>query len=107
MFRTGLNGGILYQGKEYPSMDVVFQAQKWALSPDIPNQGSKVLLFDILLEENVLGIPVSALPLVITAVVVVALCVGVLPWWAGAAAPELVRWLMAGAKGRRKGRTKR
>ncbi|KAL4525873.1 hypothetical protein Ndes2437A_g04304 [Nannochloris sp. 'desiccata'] len=107
MFRTGLNEGILYQGKEYPSMDVVFQAQKWALSPDIPNQGSKVLLFDILLEENVLGIPVSALPLVITAVVVVALCVGVLPWWAGAAAPELVRWLMAGAKGRRKGRTKR
>lgn len=55
-------------------MDVVFQAQKWALSPDIPNQGSKVLLFDILLEENVLGIPVSALPLVITAVVVVAVC---------------------------------
>jgi len=53
-------------------MSVVFQAQNWALSRDGTNQGSKLLLFDILLEENVLGIPVSALPLVITAVVVVA-----------------------------------
>lgn len=57
---------------QYPSMVVVFQAQKWAESRDGTHQGSKVLLFDILLEENVLGIPVSALPLVVTAVIVVA-----------------------------------
>ena len=52
-------------------MDVVFQAKKWALSRDGPDRGSQVLLFDVVLEENVLGIPVSALPLVITAVVAV------------------------------------
>jgi hypothetical protein len=51
-------------------MDVVFQAKTWALSRD--GKGSKVLLFDVILEENVLGIPVSALPLVIAAVVAAA-----------------------------------
>ena len=55
---------------QYPSMDVVFQAKTWALSRD--GKGSKVLLFDVILEENVLGIPVSALPLVIAAVVAAA-----------------------------------
>jgi hypothetical protein len=53
-------------------MDVVFQAKTWARNRDGPSQGSNVLLFDIVLEENVLGIPVSALPLVLAAVVAVA-----------------------------------
>ena len=55
---------------QYPSMDVVFQAKTWALRRD--GKGSKVLLFDVILEENVLGIPVSALQLVIAAVVAAA-----------------------------------
>ena len=53
-------------------MYVVFQAKKWARSRNGPDKGHSVLLFDIVLEENVLGIPVSALPLVIGAVTAVA-----------------------------------
>lgn len=97
----------------------MFQAKRWARSRHGPDKGHNVLIYDIVLEENVLGIPVSALPIIIGAVGAVAvsessaliypieakylinlvllqLCVAILPWWAGAGAPFIVRWIVTG-----------
>jgi hypothetical protein len=53
-------------------VDVLFQAKTWARSREGPENGPKFLIFDVVMEENVMGIPVSALPLVAAAVVLVA-----------------------------------
>lgn len=98
-------------------MDVLFQARTWARSRGGPDKGPTFLVFDVVLEENVLGIPVSALPLVGAAVVVVAvsrffflvtvvlplmvsrrlqMCVAIVPWWARTAAPAAIEWIQSG-----------
>ena len=57
---------------QYSKVDVMLEATRRAQSRDGANGGPKELIFDIVLEENVMGVPVSALPLVIFAVGAVA-----------------------------------
>ena len=105
-------------------VDVLFQAKKLSNSRKGSDDegGPTVLMFDIILEENIFGVPVSAMPLVMTAMTAVMvrfffpwllmksgfilfyttnsdvftylqLCAALLPWWAGAATPAAVGWL--------------
>ena len=53
---------VVMQHKDF---QVLFQAKSWAQNRDT---GAKTLVFDIILEESYYGVPLSALPIVITAV---------------------------------------
>ena len=45
------------------------------------------------LERSTLGVPHSALPLLASALLLVALAAGAVPWWSDAAVPRLLAWL--------------
>ena len=45
------------------------------------------------LEENIWGVPVSAMPVVVTAVVITALVFVAVPFWARRGLPAVVGWL--------------
>jgi hypothetical protein len=69
MFITGPNGWIVLNSQENAHAIVGFRATPRGMFKD--SSRFPVLYYDIILERNVVGIPFSAWPLLLTAVVVV------------------------------------
>lgn len=56
------------------------------------------------LERSTLGIPHSALPLLATALALVALAAAAVPWWSDRAVPAILGWLSNGKEAARRPR---
>lgn len=69
MFVTGENGLIVINGREVTHAIVGFRAAPRGVFKT--SNRFTVLYYDIVLEENIAGVPVSAFPLILTAVIVV------------------------------------
>ncbi|GAB4815182.1 hypothetical protein N2152v2_002228 [Parachlorella kessleri] len=100
MFRTDEHGDIWLRGSKVnaKAVEVVFVAQRLVMHRDGPAGAPRVLHYDIVLEESYFGIPRSALPIILTAAVLILAVVLLTPLWSDRAVPAIVRWL--GEEGR-------
>lgn len=98
MFATTQEGRVWLDGagQALSSVNVVFEAEPWGRWQE-PQHAPKQLLFDIVLEQSTLGVPHSAVPLLVAAVVLVLLAAAAVPWWASKGVPAVMLWLNSGA----------
>lgn len=94
VFSTDAQGRVWLQGEghAFSAVDVMLRAEPWGRWRQ-PEQAPKQLVFDIVLERSTLGVPHSALPLLLAAVALVLLAAAAVPWWAARGVPGILRWL--------------
>ncbi|KAL4422611.1 hypothetical protein ABPG75_008808 [Micractinium tetrahymenae] len=97
VFSTDAQGCVWLEGegRAFSAVDVMLRAEPWGRWRH-PQQAPKQLVYDIVLERSTLGVPHSALPVLLCAVVLALLAAAAVPWWAGKGVPAILHWLHGG-----------